>query len=88
MEESITKKVTPYKDVTWYVKWIAAVFILIATSFRAAGPALYVYDVIFSILGMLGWVYVGFKWNDRAIFLLNGVLCVILFGSFIKYIFQ
>jgi hypothetical protein len=88
MEESITKKVTPYKDVTWYVKWIASVFILIATSFRAAGPALYVYDVIFSILGMLGWVYVGFKWNDRAILLLNGVLCVILFGSFIKYIFQ
>lgn len=86
-EEKILKKVTPYKDVTWYVKWTSCLLILIATSFRAAGPALYTYDVTFSILGMMGWTYVGFKWNDRAILLLNGTLIFILLSSFFKYIF-
>tara|TARA_R110000772_G_scaffold20140_10_gene55984 strand:- start:7009 stop:7287 length:279 start_codon:yes stop_codon:yes gene_type:complete len=86
-EQEMTKKVTPYKDVTWYVKWISCALILTATSFRAAGPTLYIYDIIFSILGMFGWIYVGFKWNDRAILLLNGCLCAILLGAFFRYMF-
>lgn len=86
MEEQTIKRVTPYKDNTWYVKWAASTFILIATSLRAAGPDLHLYDMIFSILGLLGWLYVGLKWNDRALILLNGVITVILFGGIISYL--
>ena len=86
MEEQTIKKVTPYKDNTWYVKWAASTFILIATSLRAAGPDLHLYDMIFSIVGLLGWLYVGLKWNDRALILLNGVITVILFGGIISYL--
>jgi hypothetical protein len=87
MEDPILiKKVTPYKDNTWYVKWAASTFILIATSLRAAGPDLHLYDMIFSILGLLGWLYVGLKWNDRALILLNGAITVILFGGIISYL--
>jgi hypothetical protein len=87
MEDPILiKRVTPYKDNTWYVKWAASTFILIATSLRAAGPDLHLYDMIFSILGLLGWLYVGLKWNDRALILLNGVITVILFGGIISYL--
>jgi len=86
MEEQIIKKVTPYKDTTWYVKWAACVCILIATSLRAAGPSLHLYDMLFSIVGLLGWLYVGLKWNDRALILLNGVISVILTGGIIKHL--
>jgi hypothetical protein len=86
MEEQTIKRVTPYKDNTWYVKWAASTFILIATSLRAAGPDLHLYDMIFSILGLLGWLYVGLKWNDRALILLNGAITVILFGGIISYL--
>jgi hypothetical protein len=87
MEDPILiKRVTPYKDNTWYVKWAASTFILIATSLRAAGPDLHLYDMIFSILGLLGWLYVGLKWNDRALILLNGAITVILFGGIISYL--
>jgi hypothetical protein len=86
MEEHIIKKVTPYKDTTWYVKWSASVCILIATSLRASGPDLHLYDMLFSIVGLFGWLYVGLKWNDRAIILLNGVITVILFGGILSYL--
>lgn len=86
MEEQIIKKVTPYKDTTWYVKWPASTCILIATSLRAADPSLHLYDMLFSIVGLLGWLYVGLKWNDRALILLNGVISVILVGGIIKHL--
>ena len=86
MEEYTVKRVTPYKDITWYVKWAASTFILIATSFRAVGPDLHLYDMIFSIFGLLGWLDVGLKWNDRALILLNGVITVILFGGILSYL--
>jgi hypothetical protein len=38
------------------------------------------------MLGLLGWLYVGLKWNDRALILLNGVITVILFGGIISYL--
>ena len=86
MEEHIIKKITPYKDTTWYVKWAASTCILIATSLRASGPDLHLFDMIFSMFGLLGWLYVGLKWNDRALILLNGVITVILFGGIISYL--
>jgi len=86
METQTIEKVTPYKDITWYVKWAASICILLAASLRAASPSLHLYDMLFSIVGLIGWLYVGLKWNDRALILLNGVISVILFGGIVRHI--
>jgi len=34
---------------------------------------LQMYDLILSLVGVAGWMWVGFLWKDRALILLNGV---------------
>ena len=68
----IFKSATPKQDVSWYVKWTASVFILMAMSIRGI-EGLQLYDLIFSILGVLGWLIVSILWKDRALLILNGV---------------
>ncbi len=76
-------KVTPIYDVTWYVKWIATVLLLIGVSCRSAGlnP---IWDFSFCIIGEFGWLYVAYKWHDRALIVVNTVLSVILLTGFLK----
>lgn len=80
--------VTPKYDITWYVKWIASITTLVAITIRASGVLeLNWLDLVCSWLGAVGWFYVGFKWNDRALIVLNGVIGVILFAGIIRVIF-
>ena len=74
------KKITPHMDVTWWVKWISTAFILIGIISRSAdGPQLV--DFISTIIGGIGWAWVGYVWNDRSILLLNGVVtCILIAG--------
>ena len=76
-------KVTPLNDVTWYVKWIATVFLMAGVSCRAAGlnP---IWDYIFCLIGEFGWLYVAFKWHDRALIVVNTTLTIILLTGFLK----
>ena len=68
----IQKSATPKQDLSWYVKWIASVFILASMSIRGV-DGLQVYDLCLSLVGVIGWMWVGFLWKDRALILLNGV---------------
>ena len=43
----VFKKITPKYDLSWYVKWIASVLILVAVCFRAAG-GFHIYDLVVS----------------------------------------
>ena len=43
-------------------------------------------DNIFSFIGVVGWMVVGFLWNDRALILLNAVLVFILASGLFKWI--
>jgi hypothetical protein len=38
-----------------------------------------------SWIGAAGWFFVGFKWNDRALMVLNGVFGVILFAGIMRH---
>lgn len=87
MEQQPIKKVTPYRDSTWYVKWIAVVFILIAVMCRSVSEIPKIFDVIFSLLGTFGWLWVGFMWHDRALMVLNSVIVFMLMSSLIRYVF-
>ena len=81
--------ITPKYDVTWYVKWIASIIVLIGITIRASGVAqLQWLDIVCSWIGAVGWFYVGFKWNDRALMVLNAVIGIILFAGILRVMFE
>ena len=73
----IFKSATPKFDISWYVKWTASVFILCAMAIRGI-EGLQLYDLIFSIVGVAGWLAVSIMWKDRALLILNGVGLIFL----------
>lgn len=80
--------ITPKYDVTWYVKWTASIIVLIGITIRASGVTqLQWLDIVCSWIGAVGWFYVGFKWNDRALMVLNAVIGIILFAGILRVIF-
>lgn len=68
----IQKSATPKQDLSWYIKWTASCFILASMSIRGI-PELATWDISLSLIGVTGWMWVGFLWKDRALILLNGV---------------
>ena len=54
-------------DVTFYVKWVSACVILIAMIFHVQGIT--PWNSFLQLIGAAGWVYVGYRWNERAIIL-------------------
>ena len=68
----IYKSATPKFDISWYIKWTASIFVLAAMSIRGI-EGLQTYDLIFSIMGVTGWLVVSILWKDRALLVLNGV---------------
>jgi hypothetical protein len=78
-------KVTPYKDITWYVKWTACAFILSAIVIRAADYS-HLLDMMFSFTGMGLWAWVGFMWHDRSIIVLNAISASILAVGILEYL--
>ena len=82
----IFKSATPKYTLDWYIKWISSIIVLIAISFRATGlPEFQIYDMILSWIGGVGWFIVAFLWKDRALLILNAVLCIVLFSGILKY---
>lgn len=80
------KSVTPKYTLDWYIKWISSVIVLIAITFRATGlPEFQIYDMILSWVGGVGWFIVAFMWKDRALLVLNAVLCIVLFSGILTY---
>jgi hypothetical protein len=67
----VFKKITPKGDLSWYIKWISSVFIIIAMALTSAN--LYPVNIVFHLIGVTGWLVVGMLWHDRALIFLNGV---------------
>ena len=64
------KSATPKYTVDWYIKWIASIFILAAMSMRGV-EGLQFYDLVLSIIGLMGWLIVAAIWEDRALIIVN-----------------
>ena len=79
------KKITPYKDKSWYVKWTASFFILAAIVIRAADYS-HLLDMILGVIGMSMWAWVGFMWHDRSLIVLNAISAAILAIGILEYI--
>ena len=87
LEESLSKvrKVTPVHDSTWYVKWISVAFVCVAVLCRSVEEIPKIFDVTFSIVGTTGWLWVGFKWHDRALIILNTIVLAMLVSGAFRY---
>ena len=79
----VFKKITPKYDLSWYVKWVSSVLILLAVSSRAAG-GMAMYDLWFSLVGTIGWLWVGILWHDRALMVLNSCLAMVILIGILK----
>ena len=77
----IFKSATPKYTIDWYIKWAASFFILGAMSIRGI-YGMQIYDLILSIIGISGWVYVSIAWKDRALIALNFVGLLFLLRNF------
>ena len=80
------KKVTPLHDRTWYVKWVSVILICLAVLCRSVEEVPKIYDVVLSMFGTAGWLWVGFKWHDRALIVLNTILLAMLVSGGARYI--
>ena len=81
--EKKVSKVTPLHDLTWYVIWVSTLLVIASVVCRSL--ELHLYDMVFSLLGVVGWTFVGLRWHDRALTLLNTVLGVLLILGIGKY---
>lgn len=57
----------------WYIKWVASILVLISLAMRSAGIDYRMYDLIFGLAGMVGWLWVSIIWKDRALIMLNTI---------------
>ena len=82
----VFKKITPKGDLSWYVKWVSVMFILIATSARSVGTIPHI-DLWFGLIGTVGWLWVGMLWHDRALIFLNAVLVTLIVVGLLNFSF-
>lgn len=76
------KKITPKGDLSWYLKWTAAVFILISMVLTATDN--HPLNLYFNLVGVIGWLAVGILWKDRALMVLNGAATIIFSVGIVK----
>lgn len=69
---------------TWYVKWISTFLVLVAVMCRSVEEVPRIYDIVFSLLGTAGWLYVSLNWKDRALIMLNSVMLVMLSSALLR----
>jgi hypothetical protein len=85
-KDPIPKGFTHYKfSLDWYVKWIASIFVLLAMSMRGISE-LVLYDMVFTLIGLILWLWVSILWKDRALIILNAVGFIFVLRNLIEYL--
>jgi len=65
----VYKKITPKGDLSWYIKWVSSVFIIMGMALTSAN--IFPMNIIIHGIGVTGWLVVGMLWHDRALIFLN-----------------
>ena len=78
-------KVTPKGDLSWYVKWVSVFFVIVGWLLHSVN--LYPYNIIVQVIGVAGWLWVGYLWHDRALIVLNSIGIAVLSLGIMKYFF-
>ena len=74
----VFKKVTPKGDLSWYVKWVSSIIIIVGMVLSSAN--IYPMNIWVHMFGVTGWLIVGMLWHDRALIFLNGI-AIFVFAS-------
>ena len=53
----VYKKITPKGDLSWYIKWVSSVLLIIAMLLTSAN--VFPWNLYPAIFGMVGWLVVG-----------------------------
>tara|TARA_R100001163_G_C5039248_1_gene177742 strand:+ start:602 stop:904 length:303 start_codon:yes stop_codon:yes gene_type:complete len=83
----IFKSATPKGDISWYIKWLGSILILVAMSMRGAEGMIYT-DLSISIVGVSCWLVVGILWRDRAVIMVNAIGLYLLLNNIISLLFS
>jgi len=78
-------KVTPLHDLSWYVKWCSVAFVIVG--WLLASVNIYPYSVMAQLIGVAGWLWVGYLWHDRALIVLNSIGVAVLSLGLLKHFF-
>ena len=82
----VYKKVTPKGDLSWYIKWVASIFLIIGMILASVN--LFPYNIMVASVGVFGWLIVGMLWHDRALIVLNAISLAIYLMGVIGHYFQ
>ena len=77
------KKLTPYKTTDWYIKWFSSIVLIIGMMFTANN--IYPLNLLFHVIGLIGWIIVCVMWNDRSLILVNAIGLTIYINGMIRY---
>ena len=79
----VYKKVTPRYDLSWYIKWVSSIVILVGMVLTSS--SLEPWNMGTHLIGVSGWLVVGMLWHDRALIMLNGVAIFIFSSGILNY---
>ena len=79
----VYKKVTPRYDLSWYIKWVSSIVILVGMVLTSS--SLEPWNMWTHLIGVSGWLVVGMLWHDRALIMLNGVAIFIFSSGILNY---
>ena len=79
----VYKKVTPRGDLSWYIKWVSSIMLIITMVRTSAN--IFPINLYIGLFGMAGWLVVGLLWHDRALIVLNAVSLAIYSMDIINY---
>ena len=73
------KKVTPTHDLSWYTKWISTLIIVVGSYLNSNN--VFPLNIYVMLVGITGWLIVGYLWKDRAMLVLNTIIiCFYIFA--------
>jgi hypothetical protein len=82
------KKVTPVKELSWYIKWGSSILILCGMVLISAGGTYPLLQMIISLIGVAGWGIVGILWHDRALIVVNAMAVFIYLTGVVKFLMK
>ena len=80
------QKVTPTRELSWYIKWSANVFCLAGMVLISAGGQYPLLQMIISLIGLAGWAFVAIIWHDRALLVVNAMAIFIYLTGVVKFL--
>ena len=81
------KSVTPKYDLSWYIKWVASLFIIGGMIMTSLDVSLFPINLFFHLVGVSGWFVVGMLWHDRSLIVVNGIAISIFLMGILKHFF-